>query len=165
MIHVTGRRTPRDVSTFARMLYFTCMLLIAASFAFGFAATAAEDGQFKTAGGLSVYLGVVPAEILKGPEMHGGAPSGRHEYHLVVAIFDVASNTRVSDATVTAQVSGLGLSGSQKLLEPMKIADTVTYGGYFYLPGADRYTVKLTVQRPGSRPPVNFDFNYQHGRQ
>jgi hypothetical protein len=43
--------------------------------------------------------------------MHGGAPGGSHDYHLVTAIFDAASAARVSDATVIAKVSGLGLSG------------------------------------------------------
>lgn len=58
----------------------------------------------------------MPAEIAKGqpsghPEgaMHGGTPAGAHEYHVVIAIFDAASGTRISDASVRAKVSGLGL--------------------------------------------------------
>jgi hypothetical protein len=83
----------------------------------------------RAAGGLTVYLGVMPAEIVKGQlTMHGGAPAGPHEHHIVVAIFDAASAARVSDATVTAKVSGLGLSRSEKTLEPMSIANTITYG-------------------------------------
>lgn len=125
----------------------------------------------KTADGLTVYLGVVPAEMVKGPSpqsgeppMHGGGPRHGHQYHVVAAIFDAASNTRVSDATVTAQVSGLGLAGSSKGLEPMKIADTITYGGFFDLPGADIYTIRLTIRRPGSQRPVVIDFKYDHRR-
>jgi hypothetical protein len=45
---------------------------------------AAEDAQFKTVAGLAVYLGVVPAAIVKGhpsghaeQTMHGGMPVGR----------------------------------------------------------------------------------------
>jgi hypothetical protein len=56
------------------------------------AAMAADTDQSKTAGGLTVYLGVVPAEIVKGPAasanterpMHGRIPRGPHEYHVVV---------------------------------------------------------------------------------
>jgi hypothetical protein len=130
-------------------------------------AAAAEAGDSKTAGGLTVYLGVVPAEIVKGqhpagPQVHGGVPKGAHEYHVVAAVFDAASNARIPDATVSAKVSGLGLSGPQKTLEPMKIADTITYGAFFNL-SADLYTVKLTVQRPGSQP-VAFEFKYDHRR-
>jgi hypothetical protein len=122
-----------------------------------------------TAGGLTAYLGVMPAEIVKGhpsshPEgaMHGGAATGAHEYHVVVAIFDAVSGARMSDATVTAKVSGLALSGSEKALEPMAIADTVTYGGFFELPGADFYTVRVTVKRPGSQAPIVLEFRYDH---
>lgn len=77
-------------------------------------ATVTEGGQSETAGGLTVYLGVVPAEIVKGehpsgPQVHGGVPRGAHEYHVVVAVFDAASNARVTDAMVTAKVSAVGL--------------------------------------------------------
>jgi hypothetical protein len=121
------------------------------------------DDYTLTAGGLTVYLGVMPAAIVKGqPPMHGGAPGGPHEYHLVAAIFEAATARRVSDATVTAKMSGLGLSGPEKALEPMKIADTITYGGFFHLPGADLYTVTLVIRRPGSQQPVVMDFKYDH---
>ncbi len=125
----------------------------------------------KTAEGLTVYLGVVPAAMVKGPSaqsgeppMHGRTPRHGHQYHVVAAIFDAVTNVRVSDATVTAQVSSIGLTGSSRSLEPMKIADTITYGGFFDLPGADIYTIRLTIRRPGSERPVIIDFKYDHRR-
>lgn len=128
---------------------------------------ATENGETKSAGGLTIYLGVVPAELVKGPgphsserPMHGGSPRGSHEHHVVVAVYDSSSNARITDATVTAKVSGLGLSGPQKTLEPMKIADTLTYGAFFDLT-RDLYTIRVTVQRPGSRD-VTLDFKYDH---
>lgn len=128
---------------------------------------AAEGGETKSANGLTVYLGVVPAELVKAPgphsserPMHGGSPKGSHEHHVVVAVYDSSSNTRITDATVTAKVSGLGLSGPQKTLEPMRIADTLTYGAFFDLT-RDLYTIRVTVQRPGSRD-VTLDFKYDH---
>jgi hypothetical protein len=130
------------------------------------AVRAAEDAQFKTADGLAVYLGLVSAAIVKGhpsghseQTMHGGAPSGPREYHLVIAVFDAATSVRISDAAVIAQVSGLGLAGDTKALEPMSIAQTSTYGGFFDLPGRDIYTVKLKIQRPGTKP-VTVNFTY-----
>lgn len=132
-------------------------------------ATAGQGGETKSAGGLTIYLGVVPAELVKGPgphsadrPMHGGPSHGVHERHIVVAVFDAANNARIEDATVTAKVSGLGLSGPQKVLEPMKLANTVTYGAYFNLT-ADLYTIRVTVQRPGAKPVV-VDFKYDHRR-
>jgi hypothetical protein len=130
------------------------------------ALTQVAEDYTRTAGGLSVYLGVMPAEIVKGQSMmHGGAPSGPHEHHIVVAIFDAASAARVSDATVTAKVLGVGLSGSEKTLEPMNIANTITYGGFFNLPGADLYTIRVSVRRPSYQKPVVLDFKYDHRHQ
>lgn len=133
------------------------------------AVVVAQDAQYRTAGGLTVYLGVVPAELVKGlgahageKPMHGRTPKGPHEFHVVIAVFDTGSGTRVSDATVTAKVSGLGLSGAQKTLGSMQIADTITYGAFFNL-GRDIYTIRVTVQRPG-RKPVALDFKYDHRR-
>lgn len=127
--------------------------------------------QSATAGGVTVYLGVVPAEIVKGlaaggtteRPMHGHIPKGAHEYHVMAAVFDATTGERVSDAKVTAQISGLGLSGSSKPLEPMQIAGTTTYGAFFDLPGFDIYAVKLTVERGGAKP-VTLDFKYDHHR-
>jgi hypothetical protein len=120
-----------------------------------------------TAGGLTVSIGVVPAEIIKGqhpsgPQVHGRVPKGAHEYHLVAAVFDAATSARITDAKVTAKVSALGLSGPQKTLEPMKIADTITYGAFFILT-PDLYTIKVTVERPGTQP-VTLEFKYDHRR-
>jgi hypothetical protein len=120
-------------------------------------------------GGLTVYLGMIPAEIVKGPgphsaerPMHGRIPRGPHEFHVVAALFDAANGTRVSDAAVTAQVSGLGLSGAKKQLELMQIEGTTTYGAFFNLPGRDIYIVKLSVERPGAARPLSFEFKYDH---
>jgi len=60
-------------------------------------------------------------------------------------------------------VSGLGLSGSKMMLEPMQIAGTTTYGGFVDLPGRDLYTVKLTVER-GRASPALLQFKYDHRR-
>jgi hypothetical protein len=141
------------------------------AFASSGVARAAETDQSKAADGVTVYLGVVPAEIVKGlpssstteRPMHGRIPQGPHEYHLVAAVFDAATGARVSDAVVTAEVSGFGLSGRKMKLEPMQIAGTTTYGGFVDLPGLDLYTVKLTVEHAGASPTV-MQFKYDHRR-
>jgi hypothetical protein len=132
-------------------------------------AVAAEVPAFKTADGLTVYIGVMPAEIVKGhpsghteQTMHGGVPKGSDEYHVVTALFDAATGARVSDATVTAQISGVGLSGTKKKLDSMEIANTISYGGFFDLPGRDIYTITLTIQRPNQPKSVTLDFKYDH---
>ena len=152
-----------------------CAALLCAALAVlgsGFAATAvAQEGWSKSAGGVTVYLGIVPAGVVKGPPphsaerpMHGRIPRGTHEYHVVAAVFDAASGARVTDAAVTAQVSGLGLSGATKKLDPMQIGGTTTYGAFFALPGRDLYTVSVSVQRADAARPVRLDFKYENRR-
>lgn len=96
--------------------------------------------------------------------MHGRIPRGPHEYHLVAAIFDAATGTRVSDASVSARLSGIGLSGEEKNLEPMQLSGTTTYGAFFSLPGRDLYTIRLAITRLGTQQPVTVDFRYDHRR-
>lgn len=138
----------------------------------GASASALADDAYRTAGGLAVYLGVQPAQMVRGhppthPErrMHGGPPAGRHDYHLVVAVFDAASGARIEDAEVTAVVSGLGHVGRTRIrLEPMRLADTVTYGGFVTLPGTDRYAIAVEVLRKDQEMPVRLNFEYRRAR-
>ncbi len=130
-------------------------------------ASSSDVGLYQRAGGVEAYIGFVPAEITKGhakPDeaMHEGLPRGGHQYHLVAAVFDANTGERISDASVMARVSGLGLVGPEKALEPMSIAGTITYGAYFELPGFDRYTIVLTIKREGTTKPVTLRFNYEH---
>jgi hypothetical protein len=75
-------------------------------------ATAAETDLSKTAGGVTVYLGIVPAEIVKGlpsgstteRPMHGRTSKGPREYHVVAAVFDAASGVRRKSGCPAIQV-------------------------------------------------------------
>lgn len=132
------------------------------------APTAANDQQFRAAGGLAVYLGVLPAQVVRGhtpgqlPEPHGRAPRGVHQYHLTAAVFDEKTGERISDAQVSATIAGLGLADSRIELKPMQIAGTLTYGGYFNLPGEDRYTIRIEIRKPNRPTPTRADFVYGH---
>ena len=146
--------------------------LIAASLA-GTQANAVGDGLYQSVAGVEAFIGVVPAEITKGhaptqpakERMHGGVPSGGHQYHLIAAVFDAKTGARIEDAAVTVQVSGLGLAGPKQVLEPMSIAGTVTYGVFVDLPGADQYTIVLTIKRRAAAEPITLKFTYDHRNQ
>ncbi len=150
------------------------LAVLATAFLVAFAITgsarAQDDENYKVAQGLGVYLGVLPAGIVRGhleshPEatMHGGAPRGAHEYHIIIAVFDASTGSRVENAKVTATVSGLGHVGQNSLeLEPMTIAGTVTYGGFVNLPGSDRYDIAVDISVPGRNALVRVDFIYEH---
>lgn len=158
--------------THARSRIVSIVLLLSAiAFVEVWPALADDTELTKSANGLTVYLGVVPAQIVKGlkqqpgePPMHGHVPNNLHEYHVLAAVFDAATGARVSDAAVTAQVSGVGLSGTRKKLEAMQIEGTTTYGMFFDLPGADLYTIKLHVDRPAPAHSVDLEFKYDHRR-
>jgi hypothetical protein len=135
----------------------------------GGTAMAGGVGSYQSASGIEAYIGVVPAEITRRHEagtpeedMHARVPRGHHQYHLVAAIFESDTDARITDATVAAQISGLGLSGPKKAMARMTVADTVSYGAYFELPGADLYTIVLTIKRATATRPVTLKFTYDH---
>lgn len=142
-------------------------IFLAAALAF-VSAKAGPIGETTSSRGLIFYFSVVPSELIKGPShlseqpIHHGSPQAAHEHHVFVAIFDAGSNARITDAAVTAKVSGLASAGHEKRLEPMTIADAIAFGALFNL-YPDLYTITVTVQRPGSQP-VAVDFTYDHRR-
>lgn len=126
------------------------------------------DQSYKNSKGVAVYIGVMPAAIVKGypaavPEskMHGGPPTGATEYHLVVALFDAETGVRISDAVVKARISERNSSGAELTLQSMDIADSVTYGGFVSFPATGRYSIRISVERYGAAP-VAFDFIHDH---
>lgn len=129
------------------------------------------DGH-KVAAGLSVYLGITPAmNVASHPKghseeaMHGGPPRGQHVHHFTAALFDARTGERVEDASVEARVTPLGLAGVTRSLEPMAIAETVTYGNYFAMRDDGAYRIRLSIVRPGNRQPVVLEFSHQHRRR
>src|SRR3972149_6703718 len=107
------------IATFIELLLALLITLAAPSFAQAQGARPQPAREnYKTADGLAVSLGIIPAAMVRGhpkghPEqaMHEGVPRGAHEYHVTVAIFDAASGERLETAEVDATVSPLGPSG------------------------------------------------------
>lgn len=133
-------------------------------------AQGAPDDTSLTVDGILAYLGVMPAAIVRGhprshPEgaMHGGVPDGRHQYHVILALFDATSGKRIETAKVALTLMGLGHIGGTRLdLEPMTIANTVTWGTFVELPGKDLYELTFEVRIEGRSDPVVFPFRYNH---
>ena len=131
------------------------------------AAIPQNTSQSATTHGVTVYYGVVPAEIARGiarthgeTNLHGTERATPIGYHLIVALFNAVTGQRISNATVTASMARPGPQSSPKLLEPMKIADTTTYGNFFELPEHGIYRIHLNITRKGSARPVTVDFLY-----
>jgi len=94
--------------------------------------------------------------------MHGAHPAAAHNHHLIVAIFNSITGERVTDASVTAKVTQPGFEPPEKPLEPMKIADSITYGNFFDLAKPGIYRIRLSISRLGSARPVMIDLLYDH---
>lgn len=119
----------------------------------------------RTVDGHTVYLGVVPAEFVKGHEpghpereMHKGAPARRGQQHVMIAIFETATGKRVTDARVVARVSQPGLTQIQKKLEPMEIAGAMSFGNYFAMGSAGPYNIKLAIELPATKRKLDTEF-------
>ena len=123
---------------------------------------------FKVADGPAIYLGVVPAELIRGhpgehPEarMHGSPQGGARSYHVMAAVFDQRTGARLEEASVKARVAELGFAGTEKALESMRIADTVTFGNFFDLRSNTLYRIQVEILRRGAATPVRAEFTYK----
>ena len=132
-------------------------------------AAASHVDQYKVAGGMAVYFGVLPPEIVRGhapehPEgtVHGGAARGKKDSHVVVALFETKGGRRISGADVYARVAETGKAGERKKLEPMKIDDTVSYGNEFTMSAKGPYRISVEIRSPGAAKPVAVEFEYKH---
>ena len=131
------------------------------------AAGAAETGRQQRVGDIDIFYGILPAQVAGKHEpsheertMHEGVPRGRDEYHLIVALYH-KDGTRITDAQVRATVAELGMAGASKTLEPMRIADTTSFGNYFALRGAGPYLITLEIQPSGANKPIEAVFEYR----
>ena len=113
-------------------------------------AAAEEMGFRKNAGDYSVYLAVMPAEVIKGPlppETAGGSlnrpPAARDTHHVMVSIFDSRSGLRISGWQVEARVAALGFSGKKRVLEPISIGGATVYGNTFPMLGRGPFRVDV----------------------
>jgi hypothetical protein len=121
--------------------------------------------------GITIDIGVVPAGLVQGHStdpadplaMHGGTPKGGASHHLVVALFDAKTGIRLTDVRVRAAVGHRSYDHALgKVLEPMQIAGTTTYGGFFQMADEGLWTIHLEIERPGMNCPVQAEFAYEH---
>lgn len=150
---------------FRPWIAYSLAAIVLAGAAAGVAAI--EQGSRAAVEGIQIYYGIMPAAVVgKHPPpheesaMHGGAPARTNAYHLVVALFDEGGE-RISAAEVRANVAELGLAGTYRTLEPMRIDDTLSYGGYYTMTGDGPYRITIEVRLPGRTKPVEAVFEYR----
>lgn len=146
---------------------------LAGALTFFFAAAAVWSNdipQHKNVNGIDVFYGVVPAQTVQGHiKEHGAAPMhkkslfARDLHHLVVTLYDAKTAERISDASVSATVTPLGMNPEEKMLDTMKIGDTISYGNYFSMPRGDTpYRITISIRRPSDHLPAKAEFEYRH---
>jgi len=129
--------------------------------------TVAESNR-KIAGGIEIYLGIVPADALRarpdGSEesvMHGGVPTGKNYYHVNISLFDRKTRAVVKDAQVEVRVSDPVMGGETKKLESMTIDDMISHGNYFRMASKTPYTITVSIRRPGVARAAETRFEYK----
>lgn len=129
-------------------------------------AWAVDSDQRQVVDGLLVYLGVLPAEMIRGhprehpeSEMHGGFPDD-YRHHIIVAIFDEDSGKRITAADVSVKVIGVDAAGSERKLDAMAIEGKRTFGGYFRMPGTGPYHIEVRIRLPEMSTPVKANFEW-----
>ena len=137
-------------------------LLVSLFLMFMAVAAIADDSQrHQKVDGMSIYLGVIPAQLTQEHyKMHGGVVKEEHSYHINLALFDDKTKKRITDAKIKATVSALGLSGESKVLEPMHGGELLSYGNYFTMYKATQYRIKVAIDRgdKGGKSIVEFIF-------
>ena len=125
----------------------------------------------QTVTGVTMDLGVLPAELVEGHPtaqgspgaMHGGTQAYVGSHHIVVALFDAKTGARITDAKISAAVSHRASDHEpDKTLEPMQINGTTTYGGFFAMPDQGLWRIHLRIERPAGAPPIEANFAYEH---
>ena len=149
-----------------------CLGIIALTLAAGLAlpGAAAEEATFRqTVGAYSVYLAVMPRELITGPALvepdstrifQQAAPRDTH--HVMVSIFESRTGRRITDATVAARVAALGFSGEKKALEPTAFAGSVLYTSLFPMIGRGPFRVDVEFRVPSTAQAGQLRFYFTH---
>jgi len=125
----------------------------------------------QTVDGMTIELGVLPAELVQGHAtapgnpnaLHGGIQPYSRSHHIVVALFDAKTGARITDARIRAGVGNRSYNHEpDKALEPMEINGAMTYGNFFSMPGEGLWRIHLEILRAGTPRPVEADFAYEH---
>jgi len=92
--------------------------------------------------------------------MHGGA-RGQSGSHIVVALFDRASGTRIAGAKVEVSIAPLGGAAVNQVLQPMSIEGLPSYGGYVSVARPGLYRIRFAAQAPGIAGVASAEFEHR----
>ena len=119
----------------------------------------------KTVDDLTIYLGVVPAAIVRGhtaeldAAIQAGLPrSSVHSVHIVAAVFNKTSGARLENIQLRARIHPIRAPGHGTApkswtvaLQPMRVNGALTFGAFTNLGSWQDARISVDVTRP-SRP-------------
>ena len=141
-----------------------CWLIVAA---LGLAAATAHAQGRLERDGVVLYWGLVPSGLLSQEhaqeDLHGGRPPGGGKLnHLVIALFDARSGTRIDKAVVRAQLSEPGIvDAPARYLVPMSVNGQASYGQVFGMVHGGPYRFGVYVQLEQGAEELQFDIQAQ----
>ena len=115
--------------------------------------------------GVTMYWGLVPAAVVSDKhaldQLHGGGPKGGGQvHHLVVALFDSASGSRIESAVVRAQLSETGvIDAPAKYLPPMVIDGRASFGQLFSVAKEGPYRFGISVKLAGRAREIEYSIS------
>ncbi len=134
-------------------------LFVVSFFLTSSAAVAADSEHHQRVDAMDIYLGVIPAEITQDISGEHGGKNHETRYHVLVAIFDVQTGKRITDAKVLASVSEPdGEVLERKNLEPMLIMDAPSYGNYFRMTTLGKHSLRFKILDPARKYAVKVEF-------
>ncbi len=122
-------------------------------------AQAAEASWHQESANYHVYLGVVPASLIKvnpalvdgDKTLHKNDNASDSSEHVLVTVFRKPNNERVVNATVIARVGIKKLlrgTKTEKPMEKMLTSGMVTYGNYFLMSQQGEYEIAVRIYEP-----------------
>ncbi|MBN8739083.1 MAG: hypothetical protein BGP24_10035 [Lysobacterales bacterium 69-70] len=144
-------------------------VIVGAAFvALAAAAQAAPTDQRMQNERVTLYYGVVPAALSQAvlsahpppADVHGTVRFAAGTHHLVIALFDTSSGQRITQATVTVRHTPPRGEATTKVLEPMALGDTQSFGATFVIAEGRDHRFRIDV-RWGERV-ERFDMVYDN---
>lgn len=127
------------------------------------------DTQTQDVSGLTFYYGIVRSATVKShprdhseASMHKGPPASLGSYHVVLTLFETASNQRIVDARVAVRLGRSNTSAAAwQPMDAMRDPGSESFGRYVELPDAGRYLVEFQVIRAARPNPITARFAFE----
>ena len=119
----------------------------------------------KTVDGLAINIGIASAIQVEHVDAQHGVHTGGHgsgTQHIVVAIAEQKSGSRVADASVTIEVKDPKGSRQKKPAMAMVTAGFPDYSEVFDFGWSGKYVVRVVIQRKIGAKPVEATFTVNH---